>query len=80
MNTFYVNMFHVEIEKITCVKWVASQEGHTFVTSAHRTPNTGLSLFTAKAMSSARMRSAFGDPPPVQCTIYVQYTMYTSVS
>lgn len=37
---------------------------------------TGLPLFSSKAMSSAGVRSAFGDPPPVPCLWVFFFTAF----
>lgn len=39
--------------------------------------NTGLPLLSSKAMSSAGVRSAFGDPPPVPCLWVFFFTAKT---
>lgn len=55
------------------MKLMASWEGHTFSVSPGFPSNTGIPFFRAKAMSSAKVRSAFGGYPPehLLCTLFL---------
>lgn len=60
------------------MKRVASWEEPMLVSFPPGIPSkTGLPLFSSKAMSSAGVRSAFGDPPPVPCLWVFFFTAKT---
>lgn len=66
-KAFHVIVSIVEMRNQPCMKLMALWEGHTFILVL------GLPFFRAKAMSSARVRSAFGERPPAHllCTLFL---------